>query len=463
MAIKIYTKSVSVWDESAGSYVTDDAQSEWRWYDGPMAMAKKGGKAPPPPDPYKTADAQTQAGKEAAAYNNAITHGSTYTPWGQQTYTGRVDPTTGATVYDQTISLDPQQQQLLDIYNANDLKFGQASQGMLDRVTGTLGQPMDTSGLPALQGSVQMGQFGQAPQLGGYQTNAGQSDQLDINGPGIRGTLDTPGLPQLYGADDLQGARQQVQDALYQRQASYLDPQWQQREQAERTRLANMGVVEGSEAYRNAIDALDRGRAFDYGQARNSAIAGGGDELSRLVNIAQGNRGQMFGERQAEGAFQNNAQAQALAQALAQGNYGNNARLANATFSNAATGQANQDLMAQAGFNQAATAAQNQAALQAAGFGNQARAQGLEQLFALRNQPMNEYNALRSAAQVAQPQFQNAQNSLTNPTDIAGLINQNYQQQMDIWNAKQQQNNSFLSGLFGLGGAALGNPGLFGK
>ena len=88
-------------------------------------------------------------------------------------------------------------------------------------------------------------------------------------------------------------------------------------------------------------------------------------------------------------------------------------------------------------------------------FANQARGQGLNELFSLRNQPLNEYNALRSSAQVAQPQFQNPQNSMTNPTDIAGLINQNYGQQMDIWNARQQANNALMSGLFGLGGAAL--------
>lgn len=223
MAVKIYTKSVSVWDENIGRYVTDEGASEWRWYDGAIALAKKGGSPPPPPDPNVTAAAQTQMNRDTSAFNNAITHGATYTPWGQQTFAGRTDPTTGATVYDQTISLDPKQQELLDIYNANDLAFGQASQGMLGRVTDTFGQPMDTSGLPALRSDVAQQGYqsglntGALPGLQsnvaqqGYQSNlntnglpALQSD-LNVQGPGLVGGIDTQGLPQLYGADDLEG------------------------------------------------------------------------------------------------------------------------------------------------------------------------------------------------------------------------------------------------------------------
>lgn len=498
MAVKIYTKSVSVWDENIGRYVTDEGASEWRWYDGAIALAKKGGSPPPPPDPNVTAAAQTQMNRDTSAFNNAITHGATYTPWGQQTFAGRTDPTTGATVYDQTISLDPKQQELLDIYNANDLAFGQASQGMLGRVTDTFGQPMDTSGLPALRSDVAQQGYqsglntGALPGLQsnvaqqGYQSNlntnglpALQSD-LNVQGPGLVGGIDTQGLPQLYGANDLEGARRQTQDALYNRQAAYLDPQWQQRDSAERTRLANMGVVEGSEAFNNAMDTSNRARSFDYDRARDAAIIGGGDELSRLAGISQGNRGQLFGERTTGAGFTNNARQQALSEALARTGTANQARgqgfdeavtggqfanqsaeaanrdaLLAGQFSNQARGQGFGEALSGGEFANSAAAQANRDAMLNAQFANQARGQGLNELFSLRNQPLNEYNALRSSAQVAQPQFQNPQNSMTNPTDIAGLINQNYGQQMDIWNARQQQNNALMSGLFGLGGAAL--------
>ncbi len=528
-------------------------------------MGSKGGRAPPPPDPNVVTDATVRGNRETATYNNAMAHGNTVTPYGNQTFTGRVDPTTGATVYDQTITLSPDQQALLDSNNAGALRLGQTATGLLDRVRDAYGQPMDTSGAPQLQGAPTMGQFGGAPQLQGYNQapgmagyqgsinasglpglmgsagqqenlntaglpgltgNAGQSDQLNINGPGIQGTLSTDGLSKLFGANDLMGARQQTQDALYGRQAAFLDPQWQQREEATRTRAATQGIVEGSEAWNNLMDAEGRSRSFDYGRARESAIAGGGDELSRLVSIAQGNRGQQFNERQAQGGFQNNAQAQALSQALAQGNFGNNARQTNAAFQNAARGQGfneavvggnfandarqtnagfqnaargqgfnealaggnfandataagnrdamagaafnqaaigqgNADAMAQANFNQNATAANNQAGLQAAAFGNDARAQALQELFALRNQPLNEYSALTSGAQVNAPNFQNPNVSRSADVDAGANINRNYDQRLNIWNAQQQSNNNFLSGLFGLGGAALSNPALF--
>lgn len=172
-------------------------------------MGSKSPRAPAPPDPNVVSDAQTRSNRDAAAYNNAITHGNTTTPWGSQTFAGRVDPNTGATVYDQTISLDPTQQQLLDIYNQNDLRFGQASSGMLDRVTNQFQQPMDTSGLPQLQGSVQMGQFQNAPSLQGYGSAPslqGYGSAPELQGYNsaptmgqYQGGLDTSGLPALTG------------------------------------------------------------------------------------------------------------------------------------------------------------------------------------------------------------------------------------------------------------------------
>lgn len=69
------------------------------------------------------------------------------------------------------------------------------------------------------------------------------------------------------------------------------------------------------------------------------------------------------------------------------------------------------------------------------------------------NQPLNEVNALRSASQVSQPQFQPAANTAVNPTNVAGIYNQAYQNQLGASNASQAQSNQMMSGLFGLGGA----------
>ena len=388
----------------------------------------KAPKAPTPPDPNVQAAAQTQSNRDTATYNNAIEHGNTYTPLGSSTYTGRVDPVTGATVYDQTVSLDPAQQALLDTQNQQDLALGQTGNSLLGQINDTIGRPMDTSGLPGLMGAVNF------QQLNG---NAGQIDQLNVNGPGIQGTLDTNGLPQLYGAENLMGARNQVSDALYRQQSSYLDPQYQQQDQALRTELANKGVAEGSEAWNRMTGDFNRNKSFDYARARDSAITGSGAELSRLAQIAQANRGQLFGEKQVAGNFQNDAQQQALSQALAQAGFGNDARLANASFANDAMSQNNAN------------------AFGAAQFQNAARGQGLNEAYAARAEPLNMFSALRGATQVDVPQFEAAQNSVTNPADIGGYMGQNYQNQLAAYQAKMASKNSVLSGLMGLGSSAI--------
>ncbi len=342
----------------------------------------KSPKAPETPDPNVVSAAQTQSNKDTASYNAALANGNTYTPWGSSVFTQRIDPTTGAPVWDQTVSLSPDQQKLIDTQDKQDLELANLSNSLITQAQGQIGKGIDTSNLP------------------GYETFTGSG------GPGIQGTLDFSSLPQLYGADDLEGARQQVSDALYKRQAAYLDPQYQQREQALQSRLAAQGITQNSEAWNNAFDEFNRGREFSYGQARDSAISGGGDELARLSAIALANRGQMAGEIESAGAFRNTAEQQALSQALAR-----------------------------------ITA------------NNSTRAQGLQEQFAMRELPLNELNAIRSATAVDIPQFEGASNQGAEGTDVAGNIWNNYNGRLNIYNAKQQSRNALLGGLMGLGGS----------
>lgn len=331
--MKVFTKSV--WQMTADGMQLVPEECESYDYEGPLTECK-GGKAPKTPDPNVVSAAQTQSNTDTAAYQNALNHGNVSTPYGSQTFTGRVDPTTGATVYDQSVSLSPGQQQLYDQQQQQNLQLGRVGTQMLGGIQNAYGSPMDTSGLPAL------------------------ADRSS-----------------LYGADDLEGARKSVSDALYQRQSSYLDPQYQQRENDLTTRLANQGVVEGSEAWRNARDQFGRERAFDYDQARTSSITGGLNEMQGLSGIALNN----------------------------------------------------------------------------AGFQNNARAQSLQELLTRRNQPLNEFNALRQNTQVDTPQFQNPNNAQVAPTDTAGNIWNSYNGQLGIYNARQNQQNGLLGGLMGLGGA----------
>lgn len=372
--MKIYRKAVFQMTANGYEPVFQDSFE----YEGSVALLKKNSTAPPPPDPNVVSAAQTRSNQDTAAFNAALNHGNTTTPLGSQTSTLRgYDDKTGAPIYDETISLAPGQQALLDQQTSQNRQLGDISQSMLGRIQSAYGTPMDTSGAPALRDPSQSSTY--------------------------QNSLDTSGLPKLYGADDLNGARQQVQDALYQKQAAYLDPQWQQRDTAFRTRMANQGVTEGSEAWKNGLDDENRARSFDYGQARDSSITGGGNEMSLLNGISQGNRGQMMSELLAKGGFA------------------------------------------------------NESALNLADSTNRARAQSLEEMFAKRNQPLNELNSIRNTAQVQMPDFSGMGGTQpgTSPTDVSSNIWNAYQGQLGIANANQASKNSSYGTTAALGGTAL--------
>lgn len=210
---------------------------------------KGGGKAPPPPDPTAVSQAQTQANQQTAQYNAALGSGSIFTPLGSSQFTGRVDPTTGATVYDQRVNLTPDAQAQLDSEMAQNRQLNTVAGGMLDRIGSTYGTPMDTST-----------------------------------------------LPKMLGADDLLGTRQSVEDAIYGRYASRLNPEFGQREDQLRTRLANQGIVEGSQAFENSWDRFGRERTDAYDTARRSAVVGGGDELVKMAGLSGNQRAQALAE-----------------------------------------------------------------------------------------------------------------------------------------------------------------------
>jgi hypothetical protein len=83
--------------------------------------------------------------------------------------------------------------------------------------------------------------------------------------------------------------------------------------------------------------------------------------------------------------------------------------------------------------------------------------QNAQQLFALnsaqRNQPLNEFNALRSQSQVQMPSFSPTNATNVAGTNVSGNINTAYGQQQNAYNQQIASNNSMTSGLFGLGGS----------
>lgn len=279
-------------------------------------------KAPKAPDPNVVAAAQTQQNRSAALDNATLNRINTYSPLGSQEYsqTG-VDPRTGLPTYRQDIKLDPMAEQLMRQQQGTQGRVGAAADAALSRLPSS---PFSLGGLPGMSANY----------------------------------------------DDL---RKGQADALYGRQAAFLDPQFERGEDKLRTRLANQGVVEGSEAHRNAVDEFNRGKEFSYGQARDAAIAGGGVEADRA-----------YGQE------------------------------------------------------------------------SDRRRMALSEMLTERGTPFNEFAMLNGMnAPVDMPQFEGMTPVGVNPADIQGAMGQQYQGQIDAYNAKVNQRNAWLGALGGIGSAFM--------
>ena len=216
---------------------------------------------------------------------------SQYTPYGNLVYSG--DPASPSG-YKSTVELAPEAQQTLDTQMNLSREMGDITREQIPGVQQQYSQPMDLSSVP------------------------------------------------------------QIADKAYETMTARLDPQWQQRENMERTRLANQGLVSGGEAYENAMR--------EFGQQRNDAY--------QQANL---------------GAISTMPQ----------------------TY-------------------QMATSAYNQ--------------------------PLNTLNALRTGAQIQNTQFQQP----GMPTNYLGAAQGQQQYDMGLYNTGVGEANSFNSGLFSLGGAAIG-------
>lgn len=224
-------------------------------------MGKKSGGSPSYPDPAETAAQQAVLNEKTARTQATLNRIDQYNPYGQQVYTDLGAEWTAANPgqpanknpykdrwrSDVMLSPDSEAAARAEMLNARRLQeLGTSAIGRIDEATG---QPLDFSGLPALQGS------------GGYE-----------------------------------GSRKSVEDALYGRATSRLDPQIQQQQTALETSLANKGITMGSEAWNQAMDQFGRTRNDAYSNARADAIAGGGAEQSRLFGLDLGARTQGISE-----------------------------------------------------------------------------------------------------------------------------------------------------------------------
>jgi hypothetical protein len=146
----------------------------------------------------------------------------------------------------------------------------------------------------------------------------------------------TPGTgDHLY--DAFFGAAQKYADASYNNQASRLDPQWQQQQNAFDQRMVSQGLMPGSEAYNNAYTNFTSSKNDAYNQARNTAMQQGlgaqnqayqqqfgYDQLANALAIANSNMAGTMGAASigANASMHNNDANNATNQLLGLGNLG---------------------------------------------------------------------------------------------------------------------------------------------
>lgn len=413
------------------------------------------GKAPKAPDPKETAAAQTGTNVSTAVANANLGNVNQRTPYGNLDYSESgsydwIDPTSGAKYtlpkFTATTTLAPEQQAILDQENKAGLNLAELAATSSGKLNDLLGQRLDLSGAPAAGTAGQYQSYGSAPTLATSFGDAGSiRDGIDYAGPIQTGFGDAGDITRTYGTDFSED-RKRVEDALMQRQ----QPGMEASRRAAEAKLANQGIKLGSQSYKSAQDNLSSAE----NDARLATILAGGQEQSRLVGMEAARAGfensaqnQAFGQLLTRGQFANSAQAQQYGQNASDAQFGNSAQaqrygqlLDRANFGNGATQQ---------NFANNMTVGQANNAVQTQRFNEQnaARSQWLNERYADRSQPINEIAALLSGAQVQNPSFVSTNMPNIPTVDYAGLVQQNYANQMQAYQQKQASIGGLLGGL----------------
>lgn len=215
------------------------------------------GKSSSTPDPVATAQAQTQSNEQTAAYNAALNRTSQYTPYGSSVYNQTGTDSTGAPTWANTINLTPEAQKQLDNQLQQNDQLSNIGFGLANQAQSSLGSANPTAG------------------------------------------------PLTYSAGgDYSAQMKQAQDAAYNAQTQYLDPQFKQQQSDLTAQLANQGVQAGSNAYNQAQNLFGLTKQQAYQGAQNAAVAAGNQEQNTL-----------FGQSAQNASLNNSTQAQALQQA----------------------------------------------------------------------------------------------------------------------------------------------------
>ena len=447
--------------------------------------------APAAPDYAGAATAQGQANIDAARLTAKLGNPNIVNPYGTQTVTYANDQPTV------TQTLNPMAQKALTSQQSLQANMADLANTGYKNAFGVLSNPFSFGG-PAvqtslaapgtLQGGPTAGQYGTAGGVdaskygtaGGVDLSQYGKAQGGVNAPNLQTSLDLSGVAKMPV-----NAGMTAQEAIMSR----LEPTLARNRVSTETQLINQGLRPGTEAYDNAARILGQqendqrtqaalqglnldlsanqqgfGQALNAGQFGNTAqLAGFGAGLQNqqaanqaiAQNFGQGMSAQQLANQAIGQNFGQGTAAQQLAnQAIGQ-NFGQGTTAQQ--MQNAAIGQNFGQGQTAAQANNAMVAQQANQNLQQGQFANTAQQQALAQALQQRQMPINEIAALTSQSQIQNPQFGAYQGSNIAPAPIANAAAQTAAFNQNLYNQQTASANQNLTGLFGLGGAALSN------
>ncbi len=435
-------------------------------------------KAPTPPDPTVTAQAQTDQSVATMLANTLMGQVNQRGPDGSLSYnqTGTRSINIGGKyyelpTYEAVTELSPTGQQVKANNDQSAINLSALGMQQSGRLGDLLNRPVDDAGVTPMadRTTSRVPTYGATPGAPSYTTIGAGPDYTQAGaGPSYARLDDSANLVDSYRTDH-SGDRKTYEDALMAR----IDPMLgKQRENIQRE-LAARGVRPGSAAYDRAM--------MEYGQtandARYGAILNASGEQARLegldmnaANFTNAARQQGYTNRTGQVSYNNQLTGMERADELGRIDQNNSVmaqaladKLGIANFNNAAASQGFSDAMARTGREDANannTFAMRMNELDAQ---DRSRAQGLNEKFAMRNAPLQELLSIMNGTALSNPNFAIAQPSQMATTDVAGINQQGYANSMAAYQQKMQQYNAMLGGLFDLGGAFLGNPNLFKK
>jgi len=420
---------------------------------------------PVTPDPTATAQAQAGYNKDAAISQAYLDRVNQVSPTGSTTWTVTGTNPDGTPKFTETTALTPEMQAI-----------NEGIQKLAGKAVDNAGQAVNTplnfdnapkqitnvgSDLPGLQYK--------GGDIGPLATDFARSSYGRVSptaGGNIQNGLDFSSAPKLAAYDDFGNDANKYRDTVYSKLASRLDPQYNQSEADMRARLAAQGISENSDAYRRELDNFNRAKTDAYEQANMDAYTQGSAEQSRLFGLSKAARDTITGEMTTQGNFANNAQGQRFDQYNAAQQTNNAAQASQEQAALAAANLANQAETTK--FNQQMSNAQFNNETQAQGFNQEAanaalnnsgRTQAINETMALHETPIQDVAALTgNSTSVSQaPQFQPVAQVGVAAPDYSNLVENQYNQQVAMYNQEQQNKGSALGGIFGavgkLGGA----------